>query len=42
VLEKSKVVGIGNHNELIATCERYQQLYNLQFNVDEREDMDLK
>jgi len=33
VLEKGKIVGIGNHNELIANCERYQQLYNLQFNA---------
>lgn len=34
VLENGKVVGIGHHDELIKTCERYQQLYNLQFNID--------
>ncbi len=34
VLEKGSVVGIGRHNELITNCERYQQLYNIQFNID--------
>jgi ABC-type multidrug transport system fused ATPase/permease subunit len=34
VLEKGKVVGIGNHEELIKNNERYQQLYNIQFNID--------
>jgi subfamily B ATP-binding cassette protein MsbA len=32
VLEKGKIVGMGNHDELLQTCPRYQVLYNLQFN----------
>ncbi len=32
VLEGGKITGIGNHEELLATSERYQTLYNLQFN----------
>ncbi|MBC8415234.1 MAG: ABC transporter ATP-binding protein [Candidatus Cloacimonetes bacterium] len=31
VLDKSKIVGIGKHKELLKTCERYQTLYDLQF-----------
>lgn len=34
VLEKGRVVGIGTHDELINNCERYQHLYNLQFNPE--------
>jgi subfamily B ATP-binding cassette protein MsbA len=34
VLDKGRIVGIGNHTELIETCPRYQQLYNLQFNPE--------
>jgi ABC-type multidrug transport system fused ATPase/permease subunit len=34
VLEKGNIVGIGNHDTLIDSCERYRQLYNLQFNID--------
>lgn len=33
VLEKGKVVGVGKHSELIVSCERYQQLYHLQFDT---------
>jgi len=31
VLDKGKIVGIGRHEELLKTCERYQTLYSLQF-----------
>ena len=31
VLDKGKIVGVGKHEELLKTCERYQTLYNLQF-----------
>lgn len=30
VLEKGKIVGSGSHEELLKTCERYQQLQNIQ------------
>lgn len=30
VLEKGKIVGSGSHEELLKTCERYQQLHNIQ------------
>ncbi|HOD17132.1 MAG TPA: ABC transporter ATP-binding protein [Candidatus Cloacimonadota bacterium] len=36
VLDKGRVVGIGKHEELLKSCPRYQQLYNLQFNVKEK------
>ncbi|MDD5316596.1 MAG: ABC transporter ATP-binding protein [Candidatus Cloacimonetes bacterium] len=32
VLEAGRIVGVGNNEELLATSERYQTLYNLQFN----------
>ncbi|MFC1887798.1 ABC transporter ATP-binding protein [Candidatus Cloacimonadota bacterium] len=32
VLDQGKIVGIGKHEELIQTCEKYKLLYNLQFN----------
>ena len=32
VLEGGQIVGTGTHNELLATNERYQTLYKLQFN----------
>jgi len=31
VLDKGKIVGIGKHDELLKTCQRYQTLYRLQF-----------
>jgi subfamily B ATP-binding cassette protein MsbA len=31
VLEKGKIVGMGKHEELLKSCERYEELYNLQF-----------
>ena len=31
VLDKGKIVGIGKHEELLNTCQRYQTLYQLQF-----------
>ncbi len=31
VLEHGKIVGIGKHEELLQSCQRYQQLYKLQF-----------
>ncbi len=31
VLEAGRIVGIGNNEELLKTCPRYQTLYNLQF-----------
>jgi len=31
VLDQSEIVGIGKHDELIETCEKYKILYNLQF-----------
>ena len=31
VMDQGKIVGIGKHNELLETCERYQTLYNMQF-----------
>lgn len=37
VMDKGEVVGIGSHQELISSCPRYQTLYNMQFNPDERE-----
>jgi len=35
VMDKGKVVGIGKHEELLSTCERYRQLYNIQFRIEE-------
>lgn len=32
VLEAGKIVGMGSHTELLSSCQRYQTLYNLQFN----------
>ena len=31
VLDNGKIVGMGKHNELIETCDRYKTLYKLQF-----------
>ncbi|MCF7858925.1 MAG: ABC transporter ATP-binding protein/permease [Candidatus Cloacimonetes bacterium] len=31
VLEKGKIVGIGKHDELLSSCKRYKELYNIQF-----------
>jgi len=31
VMHEGKIVGVGPHEELLKTSERYQQLYNLQF-----------
>ncbi len=31
VLDKGKIVGIGKHEELLKSCQRYQTLYRLQF-----------
>ena len=31
VLDHGKIVGMGKHEELIETCEKYKLLYNLQF-----------
>ncbi|MFO7888801.1 MAG: ABC transporter ATP-binding protein [bacterium] len=31
VMDKGEIVDIGNHNELLQRCTRYQTLYNLQF-----------
>ena len=33
VLEGGKVVDMGTHEELLARCQRYQTLYNMQFNL---------
>ncbi len=33
VLEEGRLVGMGNHAELLQQCPRYQLLYNLQFNI---------
>jgi len=35
VLDKSKIVGIGKHKELLQTCDKYKTLYNLQFLIDD-------
>ncbi len=32
VMDSGKIVGLGKHEELIKTCNRYQTLYDLQFN----------
>jgi ATP-binding cassette, subfamily B, bacterial MsbA len=32
VLEGGKIIDMGSHEELLARCQRYQTLYNLQFN----------
>lgn len=34
VFDKGSIVGIGDHNELIKSCERYIQLYNMQFKTE--------
>lgn len=39
VMDKGEIVDIGHHNELLKECERYQTLYNLQFNDSETEQM---
>ena len=31
VMDDGKIVGMGKHNELIETCDRYKTLYKLQF-----------
>ena len=31
VMEQGKVVGIGTNSELLISCDRYKDLYNLQF-----------
>ncbi len=31
VMENGKVVGIGKHDDLLVTCERYKELYELQY-----------
>ncbi len=31
VLDNGKIVGMGKHNDLLRTCERYKTLYELQF-----------
>lgn len=31
VMDQGKVVGIGTHQELLESCDRYQTLYNIQF-----------
>jgi subfamily B ATP-binding cassette protein MsbA len=31
VMDQGNIVGIGKHDELLQTCERYQTLYNMQF-----------
>lgn len=31
VMHEGEIVGVGHHKELIKTCERYKQLYDLQF-----------
>ncbi len=36
VLDQGRIVGMGKHAELLKTCQRYQTLYQLQFN-DQRE-----
>ncbi|HPT71894.1 MAG TPA: ABC transporter ATP-binding protein [Candidatus Cloacimonadota bacterium] len=33
VLEHGKIVGIGKHDDLLENCERYKQLYKLQFEM---------
>ena len=33
VLDKGKIVGMGKHKELLSSCEKYKELYNLQFEV---------
>ncbi len=35
VMDEGKIVGIGKHNELIETCDRYKTLYKLQFDDSE-------
>ena len=37
VLDKGKIVGIGKHEELLKTCERYRTLYQLQFENHSKE-----
>ncbi len=36
VLENGVIVGIGKHEELLADCPRYQQLYKLQFEIQKQ------
>ncbi len=33
VLDEGKIVGMGNHQELLMSCPKYKVLYDLQFNV---------
>ncbi|MFO8144242.1 MAG: ABC transporter ATP-binding protein [Candidatus Syntrophosphaera sp.] len=37
VLEQGGIVGIGSHEELLQNCDRYQTLYNMQFNSGGRD-----
>lgn len=39
VLDDGQVVGIGKHDELLETCEVYQEIYQSQFNQTEKEGM---
>ena len=34
VLDQGKIVGMGNHSELLESCERYQTLYEMQFKTE--------
>ncbi len=33
VMDKGNIVGIGKHDELLKTCDRYKMLYNMQFHA---------
>jgi ABC-type multidrug transport system fused ATPase/permease subunit len=37
VLEDGEVMGIGTHDELLASCETYQEIYRSQMRSDETE-----
>ncbi len=39
VLDKGKIVGIGKHQELLESCERYNTLYKLQFSDTNSEEI---
>lgn len=32
VMDNGEIVGMGTHEKLLESCQRYQVLYNLQFN----------
>ncbi len=34
VMDKGEIISVGSHKELLATCSRYQHLYNLQFSQE--------